>query len=88
MPSVPSVAVEAGQQVAKGFERARHAAAPCRERWLWLTTTMEEALVEASAMEEAEALSHLAATKTAARERRVVMDCRRSIVDFWGERRW
>jgi hypothetical protein len=69
MPSVPSVAVEAGQQVAKGFERARHAAAPCRERWRSALTMEAEA-------------SHLAATKRAVRERRVVKDFRRSIVDF------
>ena len=76
MPSEPSVAVAAGQQVAK-VEAARHAAAPCRERW-------RPASTEASSVEsatEAEA-SHLAATRRAARETRLVKDFRRSIVDF------
>jgi hypothetical protein len=70
MPSEPSVAVDVGQQVVKGFE-ARHAAAPCRERWRSALTMEAEA-------------SHLAATKRAVRERRVVKDFRRSIVDFGG----
>jgi hypothetical protein len=70
MLSKPSVVVDAGQQVVKGFE-ARHTAAPCRERW------------RSALKMEAEA-SHLAAMKRAARESRVVKDFRRSIVDFGG----
>ena len=72
MPSEPSVAVDAGQQAAKA-EVARHAAAPCRERW--------PSVAEAGAS-VAEASHRLAATRMAATGTRLVNDFRRSIVDF------
>ncbi len=66
MPSEPSVAVDAGQQAAKAEPVARHAAAPCRERWPSV----------------AEASHRLAATRMAATGTGLVNDFRRSIVDF------